>query len=86
MFDNCTSLISVTIPAGVTSIDENVFGDCTSLTSVTVKATTPPSLSAPSIFGNYTKLNAIYVPAESVEAYKNAYGWKDHADKIQAIA
>jgi hypothetical protein len=27
----------------------------------------------------------IYVPAASVDAYKNAEGWKQYADRIQAI-
>ena len=30
-------------------------------------------------------LTAIYVPAESVDAYKNAGGWKNHASLIKAI-
>ncbi len=35
-FSHCTSLTSVTIPGGVTSIGEGAFCECTSLTSVTI--------------------------------------------------
>ncbi|MCL1932109.1 MAG: leucine-rich repeat protein [Treponema sp.] len=37
-FYNCTSLTSVTIPAGVTSIGEKAFALCTSLASITIPA------------------------------------------------
>jgi hypothetical protein len=34
LFEGCISLTSVTLPAGLTSIDEGAFGDCNDLTSV----------------------------------------------------
>lgn len=36
-------------------------------------------------FLNGTPLEHIYVPSESVNAYKTANGWKDFADKIEAF-
>ena len=36
MFDDCTSLTSVTIGNSVTSIGDNAFNYCTSLTSITI--------------------------------------------------
>ena len=83
-FYKCTSLTSITIPSGVTSIDYNAFSDCTSLTSITVEATTPPTLSGSSAFSN-TNNCPIYVPAESVDAYKAATNWSSYAERIQAI-
>ena len=82
VFKNCTGLTSVTIPNGVTSIGDNAFYDCSGLTSITFEATTPPTLGS-SVFGsNYP----IYVPAESVEAYKTAQNWSTYADRIFAIS
>ena len=65
-------------------IEENAFSNCTGLTSITIEATTPPSLPFGSGFRN-TNNCPIYVPAESVDAYKSATYWSDYASRIQAI-
>lgn len=70
----CTSLTSITIPSSVTSLGNSCFSGCTNLTSITCQNPTPPySYGA---FDNNTYLvSTLYVP--DVEAYKNAYGWKN---------
>ena len=83
-FRYCDSLTSITIPSSVTSIGDSAFEGCSSLTSITINATTPPTLgSSGTIPSNVTN---IYVPAESVEAYKAASGWSSYSSKISAIA
>lgn len=82
-FYGCSGLTSMTIPSGVTNIGDQVFYDCKSLTSVTVNAVNPPALGS-SAFVN-TNDCPIYVPAESVEAYKTTYHWGTYASRIQAI-
>ena len=86
-FSGCSSLTSVTIPDSVTSIGSFAFDGCSSLTSVYCKATTPPSLGSYAFKYNigYDYYNIgcdIYVPTESVEAYKSASGWSEYADDI----
>ena len=81
-FANCSSLTGITIPNSVTSIGIGAFYDCTGLKTMTVNATTPPTLGNGAI---PTTISRIYVPADSVDAYKSADGWKDFADKIWAI-
>ena len=81
-FQSCTSLTSITISNSVTSIGDAAFYNCQRLASVTVKATTPPTLGNNVFYVTHANL-AIYVPAESVDAYKAA--WSNYADKIQAI-
>lgn len=83
-FKNCTDLTSVTIGDGVTSIRQYAFQSCTGLTSVTIQATTPPTLGNNALLKTNANL-VIYVPAESVEAYKAASGWSSFASRIQAI-
>jgi len=83
-FSDCTSLTSITIPSSVTSIGTECFKGCTNLISITCERTTPPSLGT-NAFQNTPANLQIKVPAESVAAYKAAYGWSSYADKIVAI-
>lgn len=82
-FQNCSGLTSIVIPDSITRIGSNAFYNCKSLTSVTIQSTTPPTLGS-SAFNN-TNSCPIYVPAESVDAYKQATNWSSYADRIQAI-
>lgn len=83
-FQNCSSLTSITIPSSVTSIGGYAFGACSKLENIMVEATSPPSISGTTFNGVPATAN-IYVPAESVNAYKAASSWKMRADYIQAI-
>ena len=82
-FRNCSSLTSITIPSGVTSIRMDAFWKCSGLTAITVNAITPPEL------GTYALVDtnncSIYVPCQSVDAYKAAYGWSTYASRIEGI-
>ena len=80
-FSDCSSLTSVTIPDSVTEIGGYAFEYCSSLTSVYCKATTPPA-GGYNMFYNNASGRKIYVPTESVEAYKSAGYWNDYADAI----
>lgn len=83
VFSVCTSLTSVTIGSGCTSIGSMCFSDCGNISTFTCKATTPPSLGG-NVFGK-TTVEKIYVPEQSVNAYKSAYRWSDYSSIIQAI-
>ncbi len=83
-FEGCTQLDSILIPYNVTYIGADAFADCTGLSTVTCIAPTPPTMgqfanpsSNSEIFARVDVSNAtLYVPAESVDAYKNAEQWK----------
>jgi len=82
-FYDCRSLTTITIPSGVTSIGSNAFDSCSGLTSITVEATTPPTLGSYAFYR--TNDCPIYVPSESVNAYKTASVWSTYSSRIQAI-
>lgn len=90
-FSYCPSLTSVTIPDSVTTIGNSVFSSVVEmmigsgvtsigsgfsnfhLQKITILATTPPTLDVSSWHG----APEIYVPCESLDAYKTAPGWKN---------
>jgi len=83
-FDYCSALTSITLPESVTSIGDNAFKGCSGLTSITSKNATPPTVEGYYTLGDVDKTIPVYVPAESVEAYKRAERWKVFTN-IQAI-
>ena len=80
-FNSCSSLKSVTIGNSVTSIGEFAFSHCTSLKSVYCKPTTPPRGDTYMLNDNASG-RKIYVPRNSVNAYKSASYWSDYASYI----
>ena len=83
-FSLCSSLTSINIPSTVETIEERVFMGCENLISVTIEAIDPPVS-----VGEYTFASEnnypIYVPVESLNAYKEAEGWSYYAARIHTI-
>lgn len=70
-FANCHNLTSITIPSTITELGLAAFGiGSTNFNSVTILATTPPTNNG--FLWDAQSVN-IYVPAESVDAYKAAW-------------
>ena len=82
-FSYCTKLALVILPSSITSINYWAFSYCFSLTSITIKAKTPPTFGKYIFNGADTKY--VYVPSDSVEAYKTATNFTTYVDKIKGI-
>ena len=82
-FHYCRGLVTITIPASVTNIGMSAFYSCSSLNSITISASTPPTID--SMVFDYTNNCPIYVPSQSVSAYKSATNWSTYASRIAAI-
>lgn len=81
-FSNCTGLSEIIIPAGVTSIGNNAFNGNTGMKAYHFLSTTPPTLGGTAVFTSIPSDCKIYVPAESLSAYKTADKWSTHASKM----
>lgn len=80
-FYECTSLSSIKLPESLTHLTQQwIFGGCTNLKEVFFFAKTPPYI-AYGMFNGITP--TIYVPKESLDAYKKALYWQNF--DIQAI-
>lgn len=83
-FNGCSSVKKFDIPQSVSDIGGNAFTYCTNLSVFICRAVTPPAM-ASSFTGSSADLK-IYVPDDSVEAYKQASGWSTYAEKIFALS
>ena len=73
---------TITIPESVTYIGYYAFDYCSCLKSVYCKGATPATIGDSGAFNSNASGRKIYVPMESVEAYKSATGWNSYADDI----
>lgn len=83
-FNECTSLTSIEIPSSVRSIGYGglKIGSTNNKATITFKSDTPPTIQSSTF--DATKLNKIYVPSASLEAYKTATNWVAFANYIEA--
>ena len=73
-FSGCNSLTSVTIPGSMTSIGTGAFMNCKGLTKVYCYAEQVPK-TASSAFPSSMRNAVLYVPASSIESYKETSPW-----------
>ena len=79
-FYYCDSLTDLTIGSSVLKIEKSAFEYCDNLKNIYCKAVTPPTTEEYPF--HYVYKQKIYVPMESVEAYKSAQGWSNYASDI----
>ena len=92
IFSNCKNLVLVDLGENCSSIGNESFGRFvgTSGNNITIicRASTPPSLGGTIINKGwvFATIGEIYVPDESVEAYKTATNWSAYANKILPLS
>ena len=79
-----TAISDIYLSETLTSIGDGAFSGCRNLLQIFMLGKTPPTLGN-AVFDGDNMLTAINVPAESVDAYKAADGWKDYASIIKPI-
>ena len=82
-FQECSGLKSIIIPEGVISIGSDAFWYCKDLASIICLPKNPPTLTGHLCSTQFLK--ELYVPAVSVDAYKEAEKWNRYEAFILAI-
>ena len=76
-FSKCTNLQKVNIGNSVKTIGIAAFNNCTSITQISSEAVVPPTCES-NVFDDINKSKCkLIVPKNSLDAYKQAYQWKD---------
>lgn len=83
-FYQCAKLTSITLPSTVTALGPEVFYNSPALASVIALPETPPTVSGQWL--RYNSIAKIYVPDNSVSAYKAASGWSTYASRIHGMS
>ncbi len=76
-FSDCTNLQKVNIGNSVKTIGEFAFNKCTNITQISSEAVVPPTCESGVFFYVNTSKCKLIVPKNSLDAYKQAYQWKD---------
>ncbi len=87
-FRNKTNLIEITLPSTLVKLGYGAFNGCSNLYTLVCNATTPPTISSNTFTG--TKIatdptSRIFVPSDSLAAYKSAANWNTYADQIYPL-
>jgi len=82
-FSGCSALTSIEFSAKVTNFERYTFQNCTALKSITLLSGTPVTL-AENVFAR-AGIEAIYVPAKAIDAYKAHEDWAEYKDIIFPI-
>lgn len=88
VFRSCANLEEVILPSTITDIGAYSFYACSSLKAVTCPATTVPTLGSDAFTSTSIASGTgyIYVPDDSVDAYKAATNWATYASQIKPLS
>lgn len=78
------ALFQVILPESLTSLENSAFTYCRGIKAYYFYNPTPPTIGS-NVFNNTASDRIIYVPAESVDAYKEATNWTTQTKYIQPI-
>ena len=82
---NCFQMETLDLPSTMTKLNSYAFRYAYSMRQVRVRATTPPTLGSYVFDNNLPSYCKIVVPAESVDAYKEATNWSRYASQMVGV-
>ena len=85
-FGSNAKLKDVIFSANITTIGSASFWGCYALVEMIFQGATPPSLGSNNPLSQTSLKFPIYVPDESVSAYKEASSWSSYANRVKGIS
>lgn len=76
-FLDCTQLQTATLPYTTTRICAQAFAGCTEMRQLFCRAVTPPAVETDVFDAQVLNNTVLFVPEGSVNAYREASGWRD---------
>ncbi|MCM1356286.1 MAG: leucine-rich repeat protein [Staphylococcus sp.] len=76
-FLGCNKIEALSLPSKLIRIEEYAFASCHNLNYIHCNAIQPPTLSESAFWGIAQDNFTVEVPEQSVEAYRNAPGWRE---------
>ena len=73
-FESCGFTGMASLPASLVSLGSNAFKNCSHINRISIKASVPPVADSTAFDGLWKNM-PVYVPCNTLEAYKNADGW-----------
>lgn len=83
-FSKCTGLTGIDIGIYCTKVQYASLSEMPNLKFVICRATIPPSSTGVPLHSSNKAI--VYVPDDSVDAYKSADGWNEYADNIRGLS
>ena len=84
-FAVCSALKYVKLPETLKQMGSNIFRFDNNLETVQINAITPPTIVSNTFDGTPATMS-IYVPDQSLEAYRTAENWSAYADRIKPLS
>lgn len=84
-FGFAVKLKTIIFPSTITEVGQDVLHGNGWLSTLICKAIVPPTVTGSGYIG-YGPFNVMYVPDESVDAYKATPGWSNHVSQIKPLS
>lgn len=80
------ALTSIILPNSIISIGNNAFSNCSNLIECIFESVNPPTLGGTGVFASINAITKMFVPDESLDAYKTVTNWTAHSTRIFPIS
>lgn len=84
-FRNCRALAFIDLPSTVVNTNGYIWSN-TPAKCIICRAVNPPTFTQSEVYGTLNPVYGLYVPDESVNAYKQTSRWSEFANRIKPLS